>query len=142
MKQCTKCKQVKVLEEFRLFNQKGRSYRRAECKDCARSYRRQFYKDNPDKSKEENFKGKLSNLLKNLGITKDDYYKKLNEQNHRCAICNKHESEFNKALAIDHNHTTKKVRSFLCGKCNTALGLFNENIELMNKAIEYLKHHE
>ncbi len=39
-------------------------------------------------------------------------------QNQSCAICNKHESEFKKRLAVDHNHRTKKVRGLLCYRCN------------------------
>jgi hypothetical protein len=40
---------------------------------------------------------------------------------------------------IDHDHTTGKIRGLLCFKCNSALGLFKDNKELLLKAIAYLK---
>jgi len=41
--------------------------------------------------------------------------------------------------AIDHCHSTKKVRGLLCNKCNQAIGLFGENEEKLNSAINYLR---
>jgi hypothetical protein len=45
-------------------------------------------------------------------------------------------------LAVDHCHTTGKIRGLLCSKCNPALGAFNDNIEILNSAIKYLKEYE
>jgi len=41
-------------------------------------------------------------------------------------------------LSVDHNHKTGKIRGLLCTKCNTALGIMEENKELMLKLINYL----
>lgn len=35
-----------------------------------------------------------------------------------CYICGKHESNFAKRLAVDHNHKTGRVRGLLCYRCN------------------------
>jgi hypothetical protein len=43
-------------------------------------------------------------------------------------------------LSIDHCHNTGKVRGLLCDHCNKGLGLFKDNIDYLNKAIEYLKY--
>lgn len=40
---------------------------------------------------------------------------------------------------IDHNHSTGRVRGILCGKCNAALGLANDNIETLRGMIAYLE---
>ncbi len=40
---------------------------------------------------------------------------------------------------IDHCHETGKVRGVLCPRCNKALGLFSDNLNVMEKAIKYLK---
>ena len=39
---------------------------------------------------------------------------------------------------IDHDHKTGEVRGALCHGCNIGLGGFKDNIDILNKAIEYL----
>ena len=41
-------------------------------------------------------------------------------------------------LFVDHCHNTGKYRGLLCVTCNTGLGAFKDNVDLMQKAIEYL----
>jgi hypothetical protein len=41
-------------------------------------------------------------------------------------------------IAYDHDHNTGKHRGWLCMKCNTALGLVNDDVALLKKMIEYL----
>jgi Recombination endonuclease VII. len=41
-------------------------------------------------------------------------------------------------LAVDHNHTTGKIRGLLCSSCNLFLGLV-ENTKKMKQSQEYLK---
>lgn len=55
-------------------------------------------------------------------------------QSDNCPICNK---KFGKKH-IDHCHSTGKIRGVICPSCNTALGKFQDNIEILKKAIEYL----
>lgn len=42
-------------------------------------------------------------------------------------------------LHIDHDHETENVRGCLCINCNTALGGFRDNVELLKNAINYLE---
>ena len=67
------------------------------------------------------------------------------EQDHKCAICGQPETEMRNGivrhLAVDHDHVTGKVRQLLCQRCNKGIGTFNDDIELIFKAIEYLKKH-
>lgn len=42
---------------------------------------------------------------------------------------------------LDHCHITGKIRGFLCSNCNTGLGLFKDNINLLESAIKYLRTH-
>ena len=41
-------------------------------------------------------------------------------------------------VAIDHDHKTGNVRGLLCNACNKAIGLFNEDPNLLEKARNYL----
>ena len=41
-------------------------------------------------------------------------------------------------LHIDHCHKTNKIRGYLCFKHNTAIGKFNDDVEELRAAIEYL----
>jgi hypothetical protein len=41
-------------------------------------------------------------------------------------------------LFVDHQHSTGRVRGLLCARCNTGIGLFDESVDLMGRAIKYL----
>lgn len=45
----------------------------------------------------------------------------------------------NQCPTISSDHQTSIVRGLLCGECNRGLGLFMDNIDILIKAIEYLK---
>lgn len=93
-------------------------------------------------TRDGNVTGRKDTRLKRIyGITLEDYNKLFTEQKGCCAICYKHQSELNKTLAIDHNHETNKVRALLCNNCNTGLGRFEEDIEVLQNAIKYLEHY-
>jgi hypothetical protein len=78
----------------------------------------------------------LQNLY-NIGL--EEYNTLFTEQGGCCAICGIHQSEIKRPLYVDHCHKTDKVRGLLCHKCNFAIGLFNDSVENLNKAIIYLK---
>lgn len=81
---------------------------------------------------------KKKKMLKSLGATLDEYNQIFIEQDGCCAICGRHQSEFKKDLAVDHNRETGRVRGLLCQNCNIGLGQFHENKELFQRAINYL----
>ena len=72
------------------------------------------------------------------GITIDDYEHLLHAQNGVCAICGGVQRGV-RPMGVDHNHTTGKVRGILCSECNTGLGKFGDDIELLQAALAYLK---
>jgi hypothetical protein len=39
---------------------------------------------------------------------------------------------------LDHNHTNNSFRGWLCDRCNTGLGKFDDNIDGIINALEYL----
>lgn len=58
-------------------------------------------------------------------------------QGGRCAICRR-EPEQGRRLAVDHDHATGEVRGLLCKACNTALGMFRDDVASLARAIGYL----
>lgn len=74
-----------------------------------------------------------------FGITIDDYNKMLESQDYKCGICERHMTEFNKNLGVDHNHKTGDIRGLLCQFCNTGLGLFREDLNLIKKVCNYIE---
>ena len=55
----------------------------------------------------------------------------------RCAICYS-PPEGKRLLAQDHCHRTGQLRGFLCMRCNTGLGFFNDDPRLLRRAARYL----
>jgi hypothetical protein len=47
-----------------------------------------------------------------------------------------------KASCLDHCHKTGFVRGCLCRSCNTGIGYFKDNVETLQKAIDYLNKHK
>lgn len=73
-------------------------------------------------------------------ITVETYFKLLEEQLYRCAICRCHQSDVKRAFSVDHDHKTGKVRALLCTTCNSWLGII-ENDSFNLRAQDYLKSH-
>lgn len=112
--------------------QKKRHYEKY--KEKARERSRKHYAENKDQHRN-------STMLRKYGITLEEYDKSRQAQNYRCALCGKHEDNNKQGLVIDHCHKSTEVRKLLCTSCNVGLGMFKDNIDLLAKAMEYLKEH-
>lgn len=79
--------------------------------------------------------------LANYGISLAEYERILMDQGGTCACCGKPPpaSGRRKRLAVDHCHTTGKVRGLLCDGCNTGIGSLGDTIPGLNRAIKYLE---
>jgi DNA-directed RNA polymerase subunit RPC12/RpoP len=62
------------------------------------------------------------------------------ESSNVCAICGKEVSGKDKHL--DHEHFSHKIRGVLCYRCNSLLGISLDDVNLLTKAIQYLKENE
>ncbi len=78
-------------------------------------------------------------LMRNYGLTIEDYDMMYVEQEGSCAICGVHSSEIPMSLAVDHCHDTGAVRGLLCTSCNTTLGNMGDNPALLREAAKYLE---
>lgn len=66
----------------------------------------------------------------------------LESQNGGCAICGATkvvQKNTVRKLSVDHCHETNTVRGILCQKCNQGLGLFDDSIDKLTNAIQYLE---
>ena len=99
---------------------------------------REYRKNHADR-----FKGYT--LKRDYGISLEAYTEMLIKQQGLCAICGtatgseRSNNNGRKVLGVDHNHTTGAVRGLLCARCNAGLGNFQENIEWLRKAVDYLE---
>ena len=73
------------------------------------------------------------------GITPEIYNEMFAKQEGCCAICLQHQNNFKRKLAVDHCHTTGKVRGLLCTNCNTAIGKLNDDLERIARAASYIR---
>ncbi|KKK77559.1 hypothetical protein LCGC14_2852360, partial [marine sediment metagenome] len=80
-----------------------------------------------------------TNLFRLYGVTPEQFDNLYVEQEGCCAICGKHQSEFKRALDVDHDHKTKVIRGLLCSNCNIAIGKLKDNPVLLRKAADYLE---
>jgi len=83
---------------------------------------------------------RISHLAKTYNLTIAQYDKMLRQQAGGCYICERPPKT--RRLAVDHNHKTGKVRGLLCWHCNSGLGKFKDNPELLIRAADYLQKEE
>jgi len=75
-------------------------------------------------------------LMRNFGITKAEYDAMVKSQKGRCAICGDPPKT---NLAVDHDHTTGKIRGLLCTNCNLGMGHFRDDVDRLRIAVRYLE---
>jgi hypothetical protein len=73
------------------------------------------------------------------GITQAEVDALIESQGGRCAICGGERNGAGTRLHIDHCHDTGKVRGMLCSKCNTAVGLLDNDPDRAEKLAAYLR---
>jgi hypothetical protein len=114
-------------------------YRKSVSTEDGRERRRQGARDRyaRDPERVKTFQ-RRSYLKRAYGITDSDYEARLRAQGGVCAICGRCDSRRYR-LAVDHCHLTGRVRGLLCGKCNRALGYFEDSTELLLGAAIYLE---
>jgi|SRR5579859_2273975 len=131
MEACRLCKIVKDDSELRPLRQ---HYKTRVCKDCDNTRARRNHAARP-KTRVRN-----ENLKRRYGLSLEDYELMLEKQQGVCALCENPPSARDRfILNVDHCHATSVVRGLLCIKCNTALGKFNDDPELLRKAATYLE---
>jgi len=118
---CNVCHKLKKTKEFAK-NQNAinnRSVRRPSCKDCRIK-------------------------MEGAGVSRTDRIKWLKEKPVNepfvCPICKKRTiAGVTSKVVLEHDHRTGKPGGWICDSCNTGLGRFKDDVELLKSAIEFLK---
>jgi hypothetical protein len=162
-KKCSTCGDVKPIELFHIDRSKkdGRKHQCRVCTNIGKARWRNANREHVNKSKMESYlrnrekylaysrssKRRLATfkwkLETHFGITEQQFDQMLQDQGGCCAICGKGPEEANghrhkHRLCVDHDHKTGVVRGLLCTTCNSGLGCYRDDPELMANAIEYL----
>jgi hypothetical protein len=156
VKKCSKCGEVKSLSAF------GRDKSKKDglnswCKECCNVRNRAWNKANPGalasaqkRYYEKNGRPKATteqNFWKRVkahGLTRERYEEMILNQNDTCPICNK---QLGQSPSIDHDHSCcpgkfscgNCVRGLLHRGCNAMLGIVEEDVHTLERAIRYLR---
>lgn len=119
-------------------NPEHRAYGRPQgrCKQCVGKQTGAYQKRNRERASEMQRNWRL---LNQYGITAADYDRMLADQGGACAICGALSGGRWETLAVDHCHTTGRVRGLLCTPCNQGIGLLRDSVERIHAAISYLE---
>ncbi len=108
-------------------------------KDRVAELSRRWRSKNPEAAK---IVSRREKLKRQYGITPEQYQAMLTAQGGGCGICGVTGTESSRALCVDHDHATAKVRGLLCSDCNVALGRFKDNVASLLAAERYLQFHK
>lgn len=165
MKKCKVCGQTKPLSDFYKMAEM-RDGHRNDCKSCNLAAKARRYRENPEPAKErvrnwqaENpervaeyrqrynakperrAQNRRGHLARKYGITPEQYDEMLAGQGGGCAICGRPPRP-DISLHVDHDHATGAIRGLSCFRCNNALGDFDDDINLLESAVRYLRSHD
>jgi len=158
-KYCNGCHSVLPIENFSISKRDNYSSRCKTCLNIDSRKRHAIRKIDPEYRARRNATARKSRVLNprsymrrrgewlkyKYNMTLEDYDILLKSHNGVCAICQE-ECKTKKGLAIDHDHKCcpsnkscgKCIRGLLCSNCNGAIGMLQEDIVILNRAIVYL----
>ena len=121
-KTCKVCREKKEIEAFapNQYGKNNRVLRRPVCRECYAKkvkadpkQKREFEKKHPRPEMGEEFS---------------------------CPICLKVIiREHRNDVVLDHSHVDGSIRGWLCSSCNTSLGKFNDDPEVLKRGMEWIK---
>ncbi len=152
-KKCNGCNQIFPIESFNWRSTAhGVPKRRSRCKACESRWTKEDRVNWSEERRNHHAKKKKDydaahpqsvrrwakrTLWKRLGFDPDVIEELYKDKPDACQICGK---ECN--VVLDHCHRTNKLRGWLCGACNLAIGQLDDNPETLRRAAEYLQRHE
>jgi len=142
---CKHCKKEKSIEDFTR-NRAKKDGLNIYCRACCTD-KLNYWKQN-NKSLTTEYKKRYRDLNRKeirdyglryrYGINSEQFDKIFESQGRLCAICGSDKSD-SRNFVVDHNHKTGNIRGILCSYCNRGLGIFKDDVDIMTRAILYLK---
>lgn len=134
MRPCAKCKVLLPLADYSLRGGGKRGYQ-ARCKKCVQ--------DGWKSAAGRKTTWRKRHLKTLYGLSLEQYERMVAGQDNRCAICKEQEQSIGtggvvKRLAVDHDRETGVIRGLLCQNCNTAIGKFRHDPQLLFAAADYV----
>ena len=113
--------------------------------EYAREKARKWRVDNPDRvkayRKANRMKSYMQELRRKYGLSSDRFDNLMAVQGSACATCKMPFDWGDKQTKphVDHCHDSGRVRGILCNRCNSVLGLVQDNKELLSALAGYLE---
>jgi hypothetical protein len=153
---CRKCKNEWPLEAFSV-NRRRKSGYDTICRTCKSEYMQGY--SQTDRGREVKKRATVRTLQRDAGYGKTnlqkyhlrrtygidvaDYDRMFRSQGGVCLICNEPETALLRgkvrSLAVDHCHTSGKIRGLLCNACNNLLRCAKDDEATLLSAVEYLR---
>lgn len=109
-------------------------------KDRSNARYRKWYNRQPRaklNEQQRNYRGRTDvakrNELKKYGITLEQWMSMVSAVGGKCEVCGSTDE-----LCVDHDHVTGEVRGALCRGCNRSIGQLGDDLESLQKAVDYL----
>ena len=119
---CRKCQKSKSIFDFEK-NQRtirGKVSRRGECREC-----RKWKLPMSQKARKEFEK---INIQPPMG------------QPFHCPICNRTiVRQYKNDVVLDHFHDTGEIRGWICRMCNNSMGMMEDDVNILKRAIKWLE---
>lgn len=143
---CSTCKEPRPCTDYyrRKTAPKAGRDRRGErvtvCRRCASSQRNKYRDSDPERNRAYMRQWRF-------GVTQEQYDAMLDAQGGACLLCRTTEPRGKGVFHVDHDHSCcpgQKTcgncnRGLLCAACNTALGQFKDDPEVMRRAALYVE---
>lgn len=145
MKRCSKCLLTKSLDDFHKRSANKTDGRQSACKECQKQATYAHRAANPNAHKGYRRRsyargGRDRQYQRLYGISEADVEAMRVAQRGLCDLCGRPEAETRGGrLCVDHDHASGAVRALLCHDCNTGLGKFQDDPELLRKAALYVE---
>lgn len=142
-RECQQCAKVKSVDSFDLHSGSTTKYRSL-CRDCITTNDQiGMWAKDPHRSRAGSDYRALRHTLRKLGITYETAVATYPKDG-RCEICGftareRDPREESIRLFLDHCHESGELRGWLCGPCNSGLGMFQDDMDRLRAARNYLE---